>query len=194
MKTKEILKYFNKEKNKYSPISGEQIGQGGQGSIRLVQDNNGNKFALKVPNKSINKDKNEYLRAKQEVLTVSEINHKNIVNIIQFEEIVPSPDDLQKGLIAYLMPLYSSDLRKHLENLNTRPLHFSDPKYFLRIKCQLKIIRDVLEGLKYIHDKDIIHRDLKPENILIEDTGLAVITDFGISHFPGSNLTQKRIF
>ncbi|MBI4861181.1 MAG: serine/threonine protein kinase, partial [Candidatus Riflebacteria bacterium] len=40
----------------------------------------------------------------------------------------------------------------------------------------------VASALVAIHRAGVIHRDLKPENVLIRsDTGLAVVTDFGIS-------------
>lgn len=29
-----------------------------------------------------------------------------------------------------------------------------------------KIMREIMSGLKYIHDKNIIHRDIKPQNIV----------------------------
>ena len=31
----------------------------------------------------------------------------------------------------------------------------------------IKMLREICEGLKYLHGKEIIHRDLKPDNILI---------------------------
>jgi serine/threonine protein kinase len=40
----------------------------------------------------------------------------------------------------------------------------------------------ILQAIKYLHDKNIAHRDLKPENILIEspsDAARVVLTDFG---------------
>jgi serine/threonine protein kinase len=32
-----------------------------------------------------------------------------------------------------------------------------------------RIIKSLLEGVAYIHDRSIIHRDIKPENILLVD-------------------------
>lgn len=44
------------------------------------------------------------------------------------------------------------------------------------------------KGINAAHDKGIIHRDIKPENILIRDENL-VLSDFGIAHFQGYDLT-----
>lgn len=46
------------------------------------------------------------------------------------------------------------------------------------------LLRDILNGLAYLHRQGIIHRDIKPANILIKSTlegPVAKITDFGIS-------------
>jgi serine/threonine-protein kinase len=57
-------------------------------------------------------------------------------------------------------------------------------QFSLSLKCKLRIIADVLQGLKYIHQEDIIHRDLKPENILLCLTNkgwFPKISDFGVA-------------
>ena len=45
----------------------------------------------------------------------------------------------------------------------------------------LFIIRQLLEGLSFIHSLGIVHRDLKPANIFIMNNGSVKIGDFGLS-------------
>lgn len=46
-----------------------------------------------------------------------------------------------------------------------------------------KIMRQIFDGLKYIHSGGIVHRDLKPKNILLTSEGVVRIADFGLSKF-----------
>lgn len=47
---------------------------------------------------------------------------------------------------------------------------------------KLSVLRQILEGLIYIHKRDIVHRDLKPENIMVTSAGYNVkIIDFGLA-------------
>jgi serine/threonine protein kinase len=64
-------------------------------------------------------------------------------------------------------------LRGLLNSSNSLSLHQS-----------LKLVIDILSGLKFAHDRNIIHRDLKPENILLKTSDrffTAHIADFGIA-------------
>jgi len=48
-----------------------------------------------------------------------------------------------------------------------------------------RVVKSLLEGVAYIHDRSIIHRDIKPENILLTDLSDTCsdvkIVDFGLS-------------
>ncbi|XP_054165274.1 cyclin-dependent kinase 5 homolog, partial [Oppia nitens] len=63
------------------------------------------------------------------------------------------------------------DLRAILYELRQR-LSFAEIK---------NILRQILEGIAYIHDRQVIHRDIKPENILVDITGRVRIADFGFA-------------
>ena len=51
-----------------------------------------------------------------------------------------------------------------------------------------QLLFNILEAVKFLHDRNIVHRDLKPENILMasryEDTQIK-ITDFGLAKLIG---------
>lgn len=53
----------------------------------------------------------------------------------------------------------------------------------------ITIMRQILEGLKYLNSKNIMHRDLKPQNILIDHNYNVRLCDFGSAKF----VTEKNM-
>ncbi len=48
---------------------------------------------------------------------------------------------------------------------------------------RISVLKQVAEGLDYIHQRGIIHRDIKPENILTNTAGEAHVIDLGLARF-----------
>ena len=99
--------------------------------------------------------------------------------------------------------LYETDLMKKLNHPNiTKILEmFEDEKYFMIImeyinggnlfsfvkkrrklseKTAKFLFRQIIQGIKYIHEQNIAHRDIKLENLLIDLNNNVKICDFGI--------------
>ena len=59
-----------------------------------------------------------------------------------------------------------------------------------------ELIKRILSGIDYLHDRKIVHRDLKPENLLLykENDDLDIrICDFGLAKVVGSNTLIQTV-
>ena len=54
---------------------------------------------------------------------------------------------------------------------------------FLTVREILKYSLEFLTGLHYVHAHKLIHYDIKPTNVLINNSGRAVLTDFGLAKY-----------
>lgn len=71
--------------------------------------------------------------------------------------------------------------------------HDTIPEFDIQI-----IIRQVISGLEFLHDKGIVHRDLKPENILLANSpkiaySRVMLSDFGASAVPRRNRMTTNV-
>lgn len=59
-------------------------------------------------------------------------------------------------------------------------IHIEETEY-LSEQGAAKVMRSILEGVTYLHNKNIVHRDLKPENVVFTKDDNVKIVDFGTS-------------
>lgn len=64
----------------------------------------------------------------------------------------------------------------YLRNGNARQYISVNPECDL-----LRLLRDISQGIAYLHSRKVVHGDMKAMNVLIDDNGKAVLCDFGLS-------------
>jgi serine/threonine protein kinase len=52
---------------------------------------------------------------------------------------------------------------------------------FKDINDKIRVIKQIVQGLRMLHEELIVHRDLKPQNILVDSKGDIRLADLGIS-------------
>jgi serine/threonine-protein kinase len=102
-------------------------------------------------------------RFRHEARVAGRLIHPNVVAVFDYEE---------TGGLAYIV----------MEFVEGRSLKaILDTGERLDLPEVLRVMEDVLEGLRYSHACGVIHRDIKPANIMVTPEGRAKITDFGIA-------------
>nr|CAB3493836.1 unnamed protein product [Digitaria exilis] len=70
--------------------------------------------------------------------------------------------------------------------------HFADASEGLDWLTRYQIIKEICEGLHYLHQQKIVHLDLKPANILLDHNMVPKIADFGLSRCFDEKQTQAK--
>src|SRR6202789_2686876 len=63
----------------------------------------------------------------------------------------------------------------------------------LGVEQRLALFLQVLDAVKYAHEKHVIHRDLKPSNIFVTESGQVRLLDFGVAKLLQEDEDQTQI-
>ncbi|TFY62902.1 hypothetical protein EVG20_g6538 [Dentipellis fragilis] len=169
-------------------IKGALIGAGSFGKVYLGMDaTNGLLMAVKqveLPtNASFNNDRKKTMleALEREIELLKDLEHEHIVQYLY-----SSADDEHFNIFLEYVP--GGSVTALLRNYGA----FEEP-------LVRTFVRQILEGLDYVHERGIVHRDIKGANVLVDNKGGIKISDFGISKklednlMPGNRLHRPSL-
>ncbi|CAL5388608.1 unnamed protein product [Camellia sinensis] len=160
-----------------------KLGEGGFGTVYKGKLKDGSFVAIKRAKKDMH-EKRSFTEFKNEILTLSKIEHLNLVRLFGYLE----HGDERIIVVEYIA---NGTLREHLDGTRGNELEISE---------RLDIAIDVAHAVTYLHmymDLPIIHRDIKASNILITEKLRAKVADFGFARLavedPGATHISTQV-
>lgn len=140
------------------------------------------RLAIKIPNGGIT---GQYLTHMKEAQRVAEEEYTILSHLLTFERceqimylndsfyksFKPSDSSEKVNLRCFVFEYYKSDLLEYV-------VAFGQPG--LKEEVIAPILKQILQGVAWIHKCGIIHRDLKLENVLLKGHSIKIV-DFGLS-------------
>ncbi|KAK9270789.1 hypothetical protein L1049_026374 [Liquidambar formosana] len=143
---------------------GELLGRGSFGTVYEGIAEDGFFFAVKEVSllDQGSQAKQSVSQLEQEIALLSQFEHENIVQYY-------GTDKDESKLYIFLELVTKGSLMSLYQ------------KYHLRDSQVSAYTRQILHGLKYLHDRNVVHRDIKCANILVDASGSVKLADFGLA-------------
>jgi len=158
----------------------KRIGSGSLGVVLLVPDRrSGRNLAVKVISMKLGSDAgNEEVRAWKEVQVMREIEHPNVVRLVDAFACwnrLPHVQSEPPYLCIAMEFIADSD---PLSNVLRR----SGPSPGLA----MQVLPQLANALAEMHSRGLVHRDVWSENVLVNEKGRAVLVDLGCAEYVSS--------
>ena len=109
--------------------------------------------------------------ALREIKLLKMLSHPNVLKLEEMAVERTKGEGRKKATVYMVTPYMDHDLSGLLEN---PAVEFTEA----HLKCYMK---QLLEGVAYLHKCKILHRDMKAANLLINNEGILQIADFGLA-------------
>lgn len=150
--------YFDNLNMKHFEIV-KSIGKGKHGELYKAKDLTLERF---VVIKLLFAKNTTQILIQDEVKTISQLNHPNIVDIYDVSR------DVDANVIV-------------MEWVNGQPLNTIIPADGMSVNKVLAYAKQMVSAIACAHQQEIIHRDIKPQNIMLDEGGRIKILGFGIT-------------
>ncbi|XP_074598158.1 cyclin-dependent kinase 12 isoform X2 [Brevipalpus obovatus] len=161
----------------------EQIGEGTYGQVYKAEDKL-KKLTVALKKVRLENEKEGFpITAVREIKILRQLNHENIVNLI---EIVTDKKDVldfrkDKGAFYLVFEYMDHDLMGLLES---GLVEFNEANI-------AHTMRQLIDGLHFCHKNNFLHRDIKCSNILMNNKGQIKLADFGLARLFHAEDTER---
>ncbi|NWX13444.1 DAPK3 kinase, partial [Aegotheles bennettii] len=163
---------------------GEELGSGQFAIVKKCREKStGVEFAAKFIKKRQSRASRRGVRREEierEVTILQQVLHANIIKLHDIYE--------NKTDVVLILELVSGG----------ELFDFLAQKESLSEEEATRFIKQILDGVNYLHSKKIAHFDLKPENIMLLDKNIPIphikLIDFGLAHKIEDGVEFKNIF
>jgi serine/threonine protein kinase len=140
----------------------EKVGEGTYGVVYKAIDKTTSDIVALKKIRLEAEDEGVPSTAIREISLLKELQHENVVNLIDVVH--------QDNKLYLIFEFLDQDLKRYMD--------LTDNLHGLLVKSYL---HQLLSGVAFCHARRVLHRDLKPQNLLIDRKGRLKLADFGLA-------------